>query len=313
MIGALSQNQGAYWSISITAQQPAVRPMIAAGFNSVIFFDDFDTTATIDLANSQANGFKWYLANWFTAGSQATNANNVSVANSVLTIGGGSGVGPTIVSAFDTGVTDAFKGTVFGTGGYFEIRMKFDPSLNGGSAGGAPNFYSMAIEHIADNSTVSAGHWPGQAAGYAHFIEVDLFEPLAGSTTTYNASVHDWGGIFVSTQYPQNIVNLDTNVVHVGGVDFTKFHTYGCLWVPQSGATPGRLQRYFDDLLVQTIYFLGPTGSPPLPGDTGQNYSPSTSAQADRTYSVLDGQRLALLLGGGATWPILVDWVKVWK
>jgi hypothetical protein len=43
------------------------------------------------------------------------------------------------------------------------------------------------------------------------------------------------------------------------------------------------------------------------------DYDPSTVGQADRTYSVIDGQRLALRLGGGFAWPIQVDWVKVWK
>ncbi len=192
--------------------------------------------------------------------------------------------------------------------------MKFNPALSvNAKSGGAPNFYGMSIEHISDNTSVGAGRWPGQPPGYAHFIEVDFFETLAGATTSYNSSTHDWGGVYSGSNYPQDIVNGRSNIIAIGRADFTKFHVYGCLWVPQSGSTPGRLQRYFDEVLVQTIYYLGPPGLPPLPTDRTNEYSPSLIRQADRTYSVIDNHRLALLLGGGAAWPIQVDWVKVWK
>ncbi len=308
---ALSQNQGRYYGIAIAAAVASVPPWQAAGFNTVTLFDDFNSTATIDITNSQAPGFNWYLANWFVAGATSTPADNFSVSNSILTIGNGSGGAfPGMVTAFDTGVVNAYKGTVYSGGGYFEVRMKFNPALSGGSAGGVPNFYGMSIEHIADNNSVSLGQWPGQVSGYAHFFELDFFEPLGGSTTTYQTSIHDWGGIYSGGNYPQNITNGGNNIPQVGSIDFTQFHTYGALWVTQNGATPGRIERYFDDILISSIYYLGPPGSPPLPNTAG-SFTPTTPGAADRTYSVLDGHHLALLLGGGLTWPIQVDWVRV--
>ena len=292
-------------------------PAAAVGYNTLVLFDDFNNTSTIDMANTNAPGFNWYLTRWFTGGATTISSSNISVSGSVLTIGGGGGdVWPHIATAFDTGL-DTFTGTVYEDGGYFEMRMKFNPALYdvNFSANGIPNFYGMSIEHVADLHSTSGGKWPGQVSGYSHFIEVDFFETNSAATTNYFSVTHDWGGTAPepgSGNYPQNIVTTNY-VIDIGEMDFTKFHIYGCLWVPQVGATPGRLQRYFDGALVQSIYFLGPPGSPPLPVDSPNSFTPDISAEGTRTYSVIDTQRLVLLLGGGKNWPMQVDWVKVWK
>jgi hypothetical protein len=169
----------------------------------------------------------------------------------------------------------------------------------------------MSVEHLYDNTAVGDCKWPGQENGYSHFIEVEFFEALGGSTTSYLSVTHDWGGTFNGIVWSQNITNRNNYKIAIGAADFTKFHVYGCLWVPQSGSTPGRLQRYFDDQLVQSLYYLGPPGSPPLPVYSGTTFTPDTIGKADRTYSIIDNHRLSLLLGYGLTWPIYVDWVKV--
>jgi len=273
-----------------------------------VFFDDFNSTATIDMANSQTGNFNWYLAQWFFHGDTALSPSEFSISGSVLTLA--STTGHSLVSAFDTSpaTPDQFHGNVFGGGAYIEASFKFNPAQGGGV-----NFFSMAIEHIADNATQSLSRWPGQAAGFAHFIEVDFFETLGTSTTQYQATNHDWGGIFNGTTFPQNIANDGNNVISIGAADFTQFHTYGTLWVPQNGSTPGRIQRYFDNVLVQSIFYFGPPGLPPLPTDGTNTFTPSSVGQAAATYSVLDGQRLALTLFGSSTAPLQVDWVKVWK
>jgi hypothetical protein len=284
-----------------------------AGYKTLIFSDDFDDTSTIDMANSQVPGFHWYLAKWFVSGANAHNADQISVTDSVLTIGGGTGEWPSIVTAFDTGL-DTYTGTVFGNGNYVEMRMKFDPSLNdtaNPSVNGAPNFYGISVEHIADGASVSKGRWPGQVSGYAHFIEMDYMETLGGSTTEYQSNTHDWGGLY-SGGHPQNITNGGNVIIGIGGADFTEFNTYGCLWVPQNGNIPGRVQRYFNDALVSTIYYLGPPGDPPLPTDGANSFTPDTVGEADRTYSIMDAHRLVILMGAGQDWPMHVDWIRVW-
>jgi hypothetical protein len=46
-------------------------------------------------------------------------------------------------------------------------------------------------------------------------------------------------------------------------------------------------------------------------GDT--SFTPDTPEKADRTYAILDQQRLAVVLGTDCAWPMRVDWVKVWQ
>ena len=312
---SLSANTGDYWGISVTTAADPVHPAIAAGYDTIIFEDDFDNTSNIDMADTRTAGFMWYRKMWF--GLPIINPDQISISDSVLKIGNGTGNWPAIVTAIDTGVTDAYVGTVFEDGCYFEMRMKFDPAdwTAGFGTTGIPNFYSMSIEHIADPDSVSLGKWPGQASGYSHFIEFDFMETNSNATTSYLSVTHDWGGTAPepgSGAYPINIVNGGNNIINVGEIDFTKFHDYGFLWVPQVDSTPGRLQRYFDGVLVSSLYFLGPPGSPPLP-NTDNSFTPVTAGAADRTYSIIDQHRLAVLIGAGKDWPIYVDWIKVWQ
>lgn len=270
------------------------------GYTKLSFMDDFNSPATIDLGNTQAPGFNWYLANWFTQGRQATPAGNIKVAGSVLSISGNQ-----IVTAFDTNAVD-FTGTVFGGGGYFEAALAFDHTntLN-------PFFYGMSIEHIYDTTGAGDAHWPGQPPNYCHFIEVDIFEPLS-DPTTYQNTVHDWSGIETNNQVPTNIVNGATLYHSVGNVDWTQFHRYGCLWVPQNGATPGSLSFYFDGVKGSSVYYAGPPGSPPLPQQPAGNYDAPTAALAEATYSIIDQHRLALTVGLNSGVPLRCDYVAVW-
>jgi hypothetical protein len=282
-----------------------------AGFKNRVFFDDFTDGSTIDLTNTQTGNFNWYRSQWFNHGNTAIDAADLSVSNSVLTIA--STNGRELVSAFDTDpqVPDQFHGNVFGGGGYFEARLKYDPAQVGAIG---PYFYLMSIEHIADaaewNDTdnTSLGHWPGQQPRYGHWIEVDIFETLGNNATAYQAHVHDWSGLKASKI---DIRNDDSYWV---AADLTNdFHVYGALWVPQNGETPGRVEFYFDNVKKQTVYFKGPVGDPPLPGQPNGNWSPSLPGQAAQTYAVIDQHRLAMNLHGSATCPLHVDWVKVWK
>lgn len=64
-------------------------PSRAWNLTTQAFFDDFDDASTIDLTNSRAPGFKWYINNRFPSydgnGNVPTNPANLSVAGSVLT------------------------------------------------------------------------------------------------------------------------------------------------------------------------------------------------------------------------------------
>jgi hypothetical protein len=296
-------------------------PAAAAGFKTMVFHDEFESLSTIDMANSQATGFNWYRAAWFTHGRSAVDESNFSISNGVLKVGGGKGdVGYGLVSAFDNS-TGGSTGTVFRNGGYFEASIRYDPFDSEKAAANGPAFWSIAVEHLIDNEATGPAKWPGQPDGYTHFIELDFMEPLIPpgkpyrGSKSYQGNIHDWYGTWNSrtSQWANNISNRANDVIWVGSVDWNEFQTYGLLWVPQSGSTPGYVTWYFNGKAMASIYWKGPPGSPPLPGEDRQELTPSSPRRATTTYSVLDSQGLALALSTATAWPMYVDWVKVWK
>jgi len=279
---------------------------------TIAFQDHFTSLANIDITNSQAPGFQWYLAKWFTQGSAAYNpANFTIVSGTVLQIGGVvSEQFPDIATAFDNN-HGSFTGSVYGLGFYFEVNMKFDPA--GDQSFGAPNFYGMSVEHIYDPTSVGDAHWPGQISGYAHFFELDCMECAGNNTAYYQGSVHDWYGVQVLNQY-NDIFNGASAIIPVpGGANLNTFNTYGTLWVPQNGSVPGRIFRYFNNIQTQSLYWLGPPTVPPPHTSSPNQYTPDTPGAAADTYSVLDTHRLAMMVSAGGTWPMYVDWIKMWK
>jgi hypothetical protein len=288
---------------AITVAEPG--PAVLQNYSHLAFDDEFNSYSTIDMSNSHSAGFNWYLQNWFSTG--ATNSNNVTIANGVLELGGGTG-DAVLVSAFANSSGGA-TGTVFGSGTYMEASIQFNPS-GGANASVWPAFWGEAIQHIVPG----AAQWAGQLNGYEHFAEVDIMEYMNGfSSTQYNGAIHDWSGTYSSNGWQYNIANYGNNIIDVGSIDWSAFHTYGLLWVPQSGNTPGHVTWYFDGQAESSIYWLGPAASTSLPGINGDSFTPSSSGQAAATYSILDGDQLALSLQTDSSWPMSVDWVRVWQ
>ena len=81
----------------------------------------------IDLTNSKATGFKWYLWGFF---STLADSSKISVtSNGVVLNGDITGPGGEITSAVATGDGNIYAGSAFGGGGYFEATLKFNPAL----------------------------------------------------------------------------------------------------------------------------------------------------------------------------------------
>lgn len=280
-------------------------------FSRMVFDDEFNSVSSIDMSNSHAAGYDWYLQNWFSTG--ATNANNVTISNGALKLGGGTG-GASLVSAFANS-DGGYTGTVFGSGAYMEASIKFDPSA-GGSATSWPAFWGLSIEHIIDPGATGVSQAAGQAEGYTHYAEVDIMEYMNGlSSGQYLGTIHDWSGTYSTTDGWQiNIANYGNSFINVGAVDWSAYHSYGLLWVPQSGNTPGHATWYFDGQAMSSVYWLAPTTTTAaLAGSDSGSLTPSSSASATSTYSILDSQQLALSLQTDSSWPMYVDWVRVWQ
>jgi len=289
---------------SANAQPPTQAAL--AGYDRLVFND----VGNIDLANTQQPGFSWYLANWF--GAPPGDAVSVHVGPGVLTLGG-SGTKATLQSAFASGA--GYVGSVFGGGGYFEIDMAIGAPIGANTR--YPAFFLDAIEAITNTD-----QWPGQAAGYVHFVEIDVMEfyrtDVSSNTTNYLAGLHDWSGGASTNGFPVSpLYNIQNSgnyfAIPSQPVNWQARHRYGMNWKLQLGNIPGSFSMYFDDVLMSTTYYLGPVSNPPLSGQDTGIFTPSTPAQATQTYAIADGHHYAMRIQTDQVWPIAVYGVKVWQ
>lgn len=296
---------------------------LSAGYDRLVFIDNFSSIKTIDVGATNKPGYKWYATQWFGGG--VTPQQNISVDDSVLTLGGSAPGAAAIETAIASQNPPYYAGTVFDHGAYFEASMAFDPAL-GVNGNSWPAFWALSIEHIYDSVYQPAEQWPGQVKGYAHFPELDFMEACCGGKHSYAGqklyygTIHDWSGVIHNNAWENNAwrnIQNGNNGFVVGPVDWNQFHTYGCLWVPASNGKPGYAQWFFDNRPGPIIYWKGSIGNPPLPGQgppgSASVFTPSTPDQAAPTYAIIDQQHLAVVLDTDPNWPMRVAWVKVWQ
>ncbi len=119
----------------------------------------------------------------------------------------------------------------------------------------------------------------GQLPAGQPYAELDFMEYYTqGQQSNYATTVHQWLN-------QTNVQNTNNNVPQIPpGTDFSVWHTYGCLW------TPNLVRWYFDNQLVTTVA-TGP-GTP---------------------FTAIEQEKMFLILGAGAYWPMSVDYVRVWQ
>src|SRR5258708_15476991 len=155
------------------------------GFDQLTFFDEFRSLSTVDVDDTRAPCFNWYVHNawpnstaangspWPKAA--ATRSGDLSISKSGLTIGTDrSGFGEGIATAVASG--DGFIGTTFSGGFYAEVSFSFDPTLVDGQHSW-PAFWSEPIEFLV----YGADRWVSLS-----FIEQ---EPTPGLPTTLQSAM----------------------------------------------------------------------------------------------------------------------------
>jgi hypothetical protein len=289
----------------------AFDPSNPGASNYVLVFDDeFNSMSTIDTGDTRVPGFNWYLYQPFGARTKHSNPADLSISDGVVTI---TPTGPskngssimTIAIPQSEVPPKGYVGRAFGGGKgfYIEARIAFDNSLVK-TAKGWPNFWGESVEHIIGHG---ADQWPGQPSGYAHFIEDDFFEYDIASFAGPNAfgsSRHDWYGLYnVTCKHKRFCGILSSNyaVKMPNKITWTAWHTYGQLYIPASGNSAGSFQMYFDRKPTGNVqtWINAPDGAPPPSGKS--------------SFSIMDKQSLAIILGSGIGQPMKVDYVHVWE
>lgn len=296
----------------VTPPLPSVPAVAAgAGFNTLAFWDGFDSIHTIDVNNTLQPGFNWYLTNTIIPqdnpdGTQAAGTtqapSSIGISNSVLSFTPSQPSGGWLTNTGYTGTGGArYVGTpIAAAGGYFECKMAFDPFFtNPGPKFDYPNNFwpafwmQDAIQglHINDQNTS-----PTKAG------EVDFFEFFG-----YNPNTDHYFTGMITHEWTDNI-NAASGTGHftLAPDSWTGMHTYGCLWLTQTqnGGT-GIIKRYFDGAYV--------TG-----GDLTYT-SAGTSPECNQNcytgvFSSLDTSAgFSLQIGSGHNWTMNVDYVGVWQ
>jgi hypothetical protein len=297
------------------------KPTPPPGF-SLIFDDEFDDRGTIDVNNTQKDGYKWYVKGmWFPN----TSASMYEV---LPTCRGSSGVleikdAPVPMSwnfsttFFDEAAPEGYRGTVFlpGKGIYYEARIACD-DLAHISKNGWAGFWSGTMPIASRPRNMNPPPWsmsvenmpmPGWR-GKWETIENDIMEynPSWGHPHQFDSTIHDWS----SGAECGNIANFNGVVYPPTGTDYTQWHTYGQLWIP---ATPqngwhGYRQVYFDGVPQQAICWIG------------NQLSETSQPSGSYLFGMCDGTPKSpalwrnLMIGGamGGTPNTFFDYVRVY-
>ncbi|MHB1936402.1 MAG: LamG domain-containing protein [Acidobacteriaceae bacterium] len=251
----------------------------SAGFKHLVFCDDFDSISTIDVKGTGAPGFNWYTKLPFGWGQ--TLPSGYSVSHSVLTV-------TSMVNATNWGLTT--RDPVTGNGhawnfGFFEARVKFDPTL-GPRSKGWPSFWAMsAYKTQYDNPTL--------------YPELDFFEAYTGGRASYSGvylgTLHQW-------QDKGTIDYFNSNDWQTPGVEWNKWHVLGCLWIP------GRIAWYLDGNLLITQKYSATAPPNPLAHTSG-----GTAPTPAGVFDAIDSQIMQPIVGSSPGWPLYIDWVRVWR
>lgn len=251
----------------------------SAGFYKLSFCDDFNSISTIDVSGTGAPGFNWYTKLPF--GGAQTLPSAYSVSHSVLAVTSTGNTGNWALTTRDpvTGNGHAWNY------GFYEARIKFDPTL-ATKAAGWPSFWSLSSYHTQYNNL---DLWP----------ELDFFE-------AYTGGYADYSGAFVGTlhqwQDSGSINYQNSNNWQPTSVDWNEWHVIGCLWIP------GKITWYLDGNALMTQQYSAT--APPIPSaNTAGGITPTPAG----VYDVIDTQTMQLILGSSPGWPMYVDWVRVWQ
>ena len=264
-------------------------PAAAGKYNRLAFEDDFDSISTIDTGNTGAPGFKWYPAGVHKWGKPDTQPSEYSVNNSVLRI---APTHSTYNRNFMTRDPNTGEGQSFGRG-YYEVRMRVD-------ADGVRNV-------PPENSS-----WPAFWAQSNHlhrlnqrpYVELDMVEIMRKDEFLGTLWAHHGGQFDKSLMIKNRKADYRNPNYHSAD-----WHTYGCLW-----DTNG-IEWYIDGVLVLKQYW-GEKRNLLAPNDPQQNpvAADGTNPTLSNPFGLFDSETaIDVILGTGKTWPMEVDWVRIWQ
>jgi hypothetical protein len=256
------------------------------GFNTTILSDNFSSLSTIDMTNSGAPGFNWYLrTNW-------PNRTSLTSASTIALDTPGRGI--TLTGANDQGIHTAiydgaggYIGKIFGGGGYFEVSVAFNPALGGTNENFA--FWSLGTTHLMVTPQCPT-----------EYVETDFSEsfPAGGTAVTqYVVAGHEWtlsgtpGSCTGTGNTNSNQIATVPPAAFQVAPTWTQFHRLATVWSVNSGTGTGTFHRYFDNALLASTSFTYSHTAGASPAFTPSN--------PNGVFSLIDSDPFFLILSSG--------------
>ena len=273
--------------VNVASAIPTTTPAFAraGGYKNVVFSEDFNSLADVDVNNTKTAGYKFYTGAFPYLGTALTPtpSGDYSASSSILTIT--DNPNPNLggyefaTVAYLGASAPRTLGTTFSAGFYFEARMSFNPAQ--AKSTGWPAIWMQDLTGtlgLADNNPTEG----------ADFGEVDMVEWLwNGSTNILNSNVNEWINNSIAHS---NSNNQASETIYSVTAD-SAYHTYGLLWTPASTHSgTGTFTWYFDGV---------PLANRTLTYTSGGN------------FSVFDSDNFILWIDTGPSQTMNVDYVMV--
>ena len=284
----------------MSKQIPIPEAAKAAGMTTLVSEDDFDSLDTIALDGNDTPEHKWYTRCY----GHQFKPENVELHDSYIHMGGETYGLATYSRPLNSGFTVT-------SGCYLEVRMR--ASMPTGQYGGIPAFWTMSRKDFMGE--------PWTNAAELDVVELFITKNQDGEDQKYFAgSMHDHyrngkilegGGMY--TQFISNVVNATgyrDQFPFIGD----EWHTYAALW--QKGCIEwymdGKLMhsaRFSEDTMPQYFFRDDPT---PLPR-AKEIFPDYKGPEWIGAQSIFDTDEGVVLLTSRETYPMDVDWVRIWR
>ncbi len=273
----------------------------AAGMTELVFADDFDSMDTIDIEATHQPGYKWYVDAY---GCRLTK-DYITQQDSYIHMGGPQPKAYGLVT-YSKPLDDGFT---VNCGCYLEVRMR--ASMPTGEYGGIPAFWTMT------RPSFMGGEWTD--GGELDVVELFITKNkdgedqkyFAGSLHHHHRTVDEDGK--VHTTFASNLVN---NTGYLDQFPFTDddWHTYAALW------EKGRIAWYMDGKLMHSITYTADAlpkcyyRDDPTPLPRIEEWRPELAYRNwVGAHSVMDTDDGVVLLTSRETYPMDIDWVRIWR
>ena len=285
-----------------TKEVPIPEAAKAAGMTTLVFEDDFDSMDTIDIDATHQPGYKWYP----DAYGHRLTRDYIYQKDSYIHIGGPqpSSYGlATYSNPLDAGFTVT-------CGCYMEARIR--AGMPTGKYGGIPAFWTFKLADFKGERGWSEG-------GELDVVELFITKNKDGKDQKYFCGTlhhhyRQWTEDGKQERaYASNLVNNCGYRDQFPFVD-DDWHTYAALWQKGHMAwyLDGQLMhsaRYSPDALPEYYYRDDPT---PLPR-VHEVYPHVTKPERIGSHSIFDTDEGVVLLTSRETYPMDVDWVRIWR